>query len=43
MNASVGDRVIISSNVLDRPVRDGEIVELRRADGRRRAAARTGT
>jgi hypothetical protein len=34
MKASVGDRIIISSSMLDRPVRDGEIVELRRTDGR---------
>jgi hypothetical protein len=29
MKASVGDRIVIASNQLDRPVRDGEIVEVR--------------
>lgn len=33
MKASTGDRVVISSSALDGPVRDGEVVELRRADG----------
>ena len=33
MRASVGDHVIVASNVLDKPVRNGTIVEVHRADG----------
>jgi hypothetical protein len=33
MKASVGDRIVIASATLDRPVRDGRIVEVRHADG----------
>jgi Domain of unknown function (DUF1876)/Domain of unknown function (DUF1918) len=33
MIASIGDRILIVSNQLDRPVRDGEILEVRGADG----------
>jgi hypothetical protein len=33
MRAAVGDHVIVASNVLDRPVREGTIVEVSRADG----------
>jgi hypothetical protein len=33
MKASVGDRVIVASNVLDRPARQGTVVEVRRDDG----------
>jgi hypothetical protein len=33
MRACVGDRLVIASNTLDRPVRDGRIVELRHPDG----------
>lgn len=33
MKASPGDRVVILSNALDGAVRDGEVVESRRADG----------
>jgi hypothetical protein len=33
MRASVGDHIVIASNEVDRPTRDGEIVELRHADG----------
>ena len=33
MIASVGDRILIVSNQLDRPVRDGEILEVRGPDG----------
>jgi hypothetical protein len=33
MKASVGDRIIVASPVVDGPVRDGEIVELRNPDG----------
>jgi hypothetical protein len=33
MKASVGDRIVIASNRLDRPLRDGTIVELRHDDG----------
>lgn len=34
MRASVGDRIVIASNRLDHPLRDGEIVECRNVDGR---------
>lgn len=33
MRAVVGDRIVIASNTLDRPVRVGEVVELRHPDG----------
>ena len=33
MKASVGDRIVMASNKLDGPVRDGRIVELRHRDG----------
>lgn len=33
MKASVGDRIVMASNRLDGPVRDGTIVELRHRDG----------
>jgi hypothetical protein len=33
MKASVGDRIVIASNQLDRPLRDGRIVECRHDDG----------
>jgi Domain of unknown function (DUF1876)/Domain of unknown function (DUF1918) len=33
MRAAVGDRIVIASNSLDRPVRDGRVVELRHPDG----------
>lgn len=33
MRASIGDRILIASNQLDRPVRDGKVVELRNLDG----------
>jgi len=33
MKASIGDRIIVASNTLDRPVRDGRIVEVRDRDG----------
>ena len=33
MKASVGDRIVIASNRLDRPLRDGRIVECRHEDG----------
>jgi hypothetical protein len=33
MKASVGDRIVIASNRLDHPLRDGRVVECRHADG----------
>ena len=33
MKATVGDRIVIASNRLDGPVRDGEIVGIRNLDG----------
>ena len=33
MKASVGDRIVLASNKVDGPVRDGTIVELRHRDG----------
>jgi hypothetical protein len=33
MRASVGDRIIVASNRLDHPLRDGKIVECRNVDG----------
>lgn len=33
MNATVGDQLLIVSNQLERPVRDGEILEVHGADG----------
>jgi len=33
MKASVGDRIVIASNRLDRPLRDGRVVECRHEDG----------
>jgi hypothetical protein len=33
MKASVGDRIVIASNRLDQPLRDGKIVECRHDDG----------
>jgi hypothetical protein len=33
MKASVGDRIVIASNRLDHPLRDGKIVECRHDDG----------
>ena len=33
MKASVGDRIVIASNRLDHPLRDGKIVECRNVDG----------
>jgi hypothetical protein len=33
VKASVGDRIVIASNRLDRPLRDGRIVECRHEDG----------
>lgn len=33
MKASVGDHIVIASPTVDRPVRDGEIIELRNPDG----------
>ena len=33
MRASVGDRIVIASNRLDHPLRDGKIVECRNVDG----------
>ncbi|HVX43839.1 MAG TPA: DUF1918 domain-containing protein [Mycobacteriales bacterium] len=29
MNATVGDQILIVSNTLDRPIRDGEVLEVR--------------
>lgn len=33
MKASVGDRIVVASNRVERPVRDGRIVECRHEDG----------
>jgi len=33
MYASVGDRLVVQSNHVDGPVRDGEILEVRHEDG----------
>lgn len=33
MFASVGDRLVVRSNHVDGPVRDGEIIEVRHEDG----------
>jgi len=33
MKAAVGDRIVIASSVVDRPAREGRIVEVRHADG----------
>jgi hypothetical protein len=33
MNATVGDQLLILSNELQRPIRDGEIVEVHGKDG----------
>lgn len=33
MKAKLGDHIVIASNVVDRPARDGVIVEIRNADG----------
>jgi hypothetical protein len=33
MHANVGDRLVIHANRLDAPDRDGEILEVRHADG----------
>jgi hypothetical protein len=33
MKASVGDRIVIASNRLDHPLRDGRIIECRHEDG----------
>ena len=33
MKASVGDRIVIASSVIDRPAREGKIVEVRHQDG----------
>jgi hypothetical protein len=33
MKASVGDHIVVASPAVDRPVRDGEIVEVRSPDG----------
>jgi hypothetical protein len=33
MHAAVGDRIIVAGSVLDAPVRDGEILEVRGANG----------
>ncbi len=33
MHASVGDRLVVRSQHLDGPVRDGEIIEVRGPDG----------
>jgi hypothetical protein len=33
MHAKVGDRLVAESNKVDAPVREGEIVEVRGADG----------
>lgn len=33
MKASVGDAVVVASNVVDGAVREGRVVELRHADG----------
>lgn len=33
MKAAVGDRIVIASSVIDRPAREGTIVEVRHADG----------
>jgi len=33
MKASVGDHIVVVSSTIDGPVRDGEIVEVRNADG----------
>jgi hypothetical protein len=33
MRASVGDRIVVASNQVDQPVRDGKIIELRHPDG----------
>jgi Domain of unknown function (DUF1918) len=33
MHANVGDQLVILSKTLDRPIRDGEIVETRGPDG----------
>lgn len=33
MKASVGDRIMVASNAVDRPVRDGRVVEVRHPDG----------
>ncbi len=33
MHAAVGDRLVVRSNHVDGPVRDGEIIEVRHEDG----------
>jgi len=33
MKAAVGDRIVIASSVIDRPAREGKIVEVRHPDG----------
>jgi hypothetical protein len=33
MKASIGDRIVIASSVIDRPAREGRIVEVRHLDG----------
>ena len=33
MKASVGDRIVVASTVVDQPLRDGEVVEVRHPDG----------
>ena len=33
MRAAVGDRMVVASQAVDRPVRDGEVIEVRGPDG----------
>jgi hypothetical protein len=33
MKAAIGDRIVLASNQVDRPVRDGRIIDLRNPDG----------
>lgn len=33
MNAAVGDQILIVSNILDRPIREGVVLEVRGAGG----------
>ena len=33
MKASVGDRIVMAGEQVDRPTRDGEVLEVRGADG----------
>lgn len=33
MKAAVGDRIVVASTIVDQPLRDGRVVEVRHADG----------